>query len=105
MRKNVRTGLAISGAIIAAIITASASFCLFAWIAYELIYASMAAGHSGDPSIGDSVAWFIVFMWPIAVIVLGLPSIIAGGFALRTVYRKISAISQAPDNQQTAPPL
>lgn len=67
------------------------------YIGYKLLYVAFAAGHSGDPSVGDSVGWMIVFVWPAALCADLAASVTVGAVAFHIAYRRFTRPARPVD--------
>ena len=72
---------------------------LVAYAGYKLLYLAFSAGHSGDPSIGDSVGWMIVFAWPLALFAVLATGITTGVVIFLLAYKKLSAPTAPIDEE------
>jgi hypothetical protein len=75
---------------------------LLPYFGYKLLYLAFAEGHSGDPSIGDSVGWMIVFVWPGALLFVIGVSVAAGIVVFCIAFKRLSA-AVAPFNKDLLP--
>jgi hypothetical protein len=79
----------ISATIIAVGVAVACGY-LLPYVGYKLLYLAFSAGHPGDPSIGDSVGWMIVFVWPAALLAVIAASVTAGIVAFLIAYRRLA---------------